>query len=1508
MPENENLTPSYDLDAILNNSTSIALNPAENIDTVDFGYKPVAPELGAIGNYVWLDEDSDGYQDAGEAGIPNVIVELQDGDGNLIKSTTTDATGHYLFPDLEAGTYTVVVATSNQSAGGALEGLSQSSAQPIPSGSDFGNQTTPYTISLGEGKENLTADFGYNWNPTDDVNENTGTATIGDHIWVDTDGDGVQDANEVGVEGVTVNLYNDPDGDGVYDNQVSSTTTDANGNYIFDDLTPGAYVVEVVPTGSPIDGYTQTGDPDKPGQTATNPDNKTTTPVMLAPGDVYLNADFGYQPTDNSQTGSIGDTIWFDANASGTSSPDAGEYGIAGVTVALIKDTNGNGIWDNGEPIIASDTTDENGNYLFEGLPLDTSYIVWVNDTNNVLNGLKATYDADGIDPTRPDMSATTLTAGSPNKLDQEFSYAPVDQSPNQALIGDTIYLDIDGDGTQDANEPALEGVMVVLTDQFGNETTTTTDENGHYYFEGLNPTGNYNVTVAPENFQARGVLEGLTNSGDPDGGNDNTSAVDLSTNGPINLDQDFGYTPQGGQVGSIGNLVWFDTNADGQYDSATETPIGGVTVDIYRDLNGNGQVDAGEPLFGSTVTMGTINSDDYGTNGNYLFGGLPAGDYAVDVTDVNGVLTGYTHSLGTAGNDNNSQIDPYAVSIAAGGQDLMADFGYYTPEAAIGNFVWVDTDDDGIQDAGEAGLANVKVTLEVTYPDGTTATVVTTTNADGYYTFGNLLTDEDYDGTGTAATPNTGGGDEPYFNISVTTPDGGYTPTLVDQGDSDLVDSDEHSGTKAEPKQGQTTVPTTVTDGSTEQPIASYDFGFQPPVELGSIGDTIWLDSDGNGTLDDGEVGIADVTVNLLDSDGNVIATTTTDANGIYLFDELPPATVTVQVDSSTLPEGVTQTFDRDGTPDHSTTVTLPEGENITDADFGYEPPAQVGSIGDYVWMDTDGDGVQDDDEVGIPNVTVILTDENGNQTTATTDENGLYKFQELPAGQYTITIDPNSLPTGVGQTFDLDGTLDHSTNVTLAEGQDKLDVDFGYQEQICTGTIGKTVFNDLNGNGTQEAGETGIAGAVVNLVGAGEDGKLGTADDIQYSSQTTDANGNYQFINLPAGLYQAKVDDSTIPDGLALTTGNEPELTIQTNCEQFNDANFGYAASVCQRSVMYGVHDAGSFNSQFFKLDLGTGASSPLGGQYNNYDVESMELDPISNKLYGIGGGDGNQDGNLFEIDKETGALSEIGNTGTGGADEIVSAAFAADGTLWAFQQNVGLVTVDVNDGSSNVVWNHNVPGIPNWEGLAWDPNGSYLYGSEGSKMYRFDPDDQSVTQVCDDNFLPDATEALDFRFDGKMLGGWHNASDNALSIFEIDIATCSVLPADFDTPYNDVESLTSEECVVEGVVQGQVTNPSPDGRAAQAMAGVELKLEVDANRDGDFSESTTTTTDQNGNYKFVNMPTGDYKLTVVSTGETAEFNVEGRDLIQEVNLDGTTSPPTSGFEIFLPILTGN
>jgi hypothetical protein len=77
-------------------------------NTIDCGYVP--PCTGTIGDFVWQDTNGNGCQDAGEPGIPNVQVQLFSGCGSnitLVATTTTDSTGHYLFTNLCAGSYTV---------------------------------------------------------------------------------------------------------------------------------------------------------------------------------------------------------------------------------------------------------------------------------------------------------------------------------------------------------------------------------------------------------------------------------------------------------------------------------------------------------------------------------------------------------------------------------------------------------------------------------------------------------------------------------------------------------------------------------------------------------------------------------------------------------------------------------------------------------------------------------------------------------------------------------------------------------------------------------------------------------------------------------------------------------------------------------------------------------------------------------------------------------------------------------------------------------------------------------------------------------------------------------------------------------------------------------------------------------------------------------------------------------------------------------------------------------
>lgn len=167
-------------------------------------------------------------------------------------------------------------------------------------------------------------------------------ACLGDLVWEDLNYDGIQQANEPGVQGVKVDLY---DCAGNYLNQ--TTTTDINGKYSFCNLAPGSYKVKFgLPNGYSYTKSLQGGDvcKDSAGQFSEC--------ATLKPGDNYICLDTGiYRPA------AIGDYVWIDTNANGQQ--DEVGTGVPGVRVELY-DCNGN--------LLNSMNTDANGKYLFSGL------------------------------------------------------------------------------------------------------------------------------------------------------------------------------------------------------------------------------------------------------------------------------------------------------------------------------------------------------------------------------------------------------------------------------------------------------------------------------------------------------------------------------------------------------------------------------------------------------------------------------------------------------------------------------------------------------------------------------------------------------------------------------------------------------------------------------------------------------------------------------------------------------------------------------------------------------------------------------------------------------------------------------------------------------------------------------------------------------------------------------------------------------------------------------------
>ncbi len=220
------------------------------------------------------------------------------------------------------------------------------------------------------------------------------------------------------------------------------------------------------------------------------------------------------------------------------------------------------------------------------------------------------------------------------------------------------------------------------------------------------------------------------------------------------------------------------------------------------------------------------------------------------------------------------------------------------------------------------------------------------------------------------------------------------------------------------------------------------------------SLGDKVWEDSNKNGIQDNDELGIPGVKVTLKDSNGTVIETTETNANGKYSFDNLPNGTYKVDFEtpnnySPTTPNVGNDALDSDGPADALAIIS--DGNNLTVDQGFYRTEKPKYNVGDKVWEDTNKDGIQDDNEPGIANVTVTLKDADGNIIgTEVTDENGKYLFKDVTEGEYTIDFEtPNGYtPTITGQGF-LNSDSNGTTAKILVDDND-LTIDSGFYKVI--------------------------------------------------------------------------------------------------------------------------------------------------------------------------------------------------------------------------------------------------------------------------------------------------------------------------------------------------------------------------------------------------------------------------------------------------------------------------
>jgi hypothetical protein len=779
---------------------------------------------------------------------------------------------------------------------------------------------------------------------------------------------------------------------------------------------------------------------------------------------------------------------------------------------------------------------------------------------------------------------------------------------PQPIEIGHRVWKDLNGNGIQDANEPGIAGVTVELFDSANKlVATTVTDFNGNYYFGGGSGSGNsavqpnttYQIRINLGQAPLAGLGPTFKNAG-TDGSIDSDAAlngsnavVSFTTGGPGANDPtlDVGFK----QLASLSGFVYIDANDNGVRDTATggnggngETGIAGVTLTL-----------TGKDALGNTVNLTTTT----GFDGSYSFTDLQASDatgYTLTETQPAGFLDG-KNAVGTisgakVGHLAGPIVDTITGIVLPDGQaGVDYDFGELQP-ASVSGTVYVDANDNGVLDAGEAPIGGVTVKLTGTDDLGNAVSLTTTTAAaDGSYSFTNLR------------------------------PSGAAGYTLTETQPAGFLDGKNAVGTVNGAADGSLAGP--IVDTITAIRLNSgdagvgYNFGELQPASLAGV---VFVDLNNDGVQQSNEPPLPHVTITLTGTDdlgASVSLTTSSATDGSYHFTNLRPGTYTLtETPPGYFALGKTVVGSLGGTAGSTSVVgvTVTSGAAGAGYNFTLLPPA---SISGRVFADFNNDGVPDGPDFGIAGATVVLTSSdasgnggnggnngsggNGVQFITTTAADGSFRFDGLAPGTYTITdFISGGFFVGKSVVGSAGGTAapQQVTGIALAVGAAATGYNFGAVPVVDPAG---TVFLDLNRNGVLDPGEPGIPNVQVSISGTDVLG------NNVFTIQTTDANGHYQFGGLAPGVYTITENP---PLGYflgALQNGIPPAASVSVANRQF--------IGIDLTSAVFG----GGYNFAHLLAGVPT-AINPIGALFPQVDptfsgkIQLLGNGPVDNTVF--------------------------------------------------------------------------------------------------------------------------------------------------------------------------------------------------------------------------------------------------------------------------------------------------
>ncbi len=1125
------------------------------------------------------------------------------------RSTVTDALGNYAFTGLNAGSYTITEPTqpsgtnNGVTTAGAVTGGGGGSSGAATAVGTVPSAVTPIVL-LKNGGGAVASSPGNNF-------AEVAPSSIAGQVFLDQDDNGVRNAPDTALVGVTLQLLN------VSNTVVATTVTDAAGAYVFSGLAPGTYTVRepAQPSGT-ANGKTNPGAVGNGGSAGTAT-LQTVVPsqisgIVLPPGTAAAANDFAEVPAGRQVSG----RVFIDSNNDGVF--NGSDAGLSGVQLNLT------GTDFNSLPVSATTTTGADGRYVFAGLAAGTYTVTEPSQPASTSNGVTTVGSTGGLATATSvvpsAISSINLTGPATLSSNNDFGeiFVPAPPAPTTGVSG-TVYIDQNNNGAIDPGDDGISAVTVTLTGSSSTgqpvSLTTTTAAGGGYVFAGVppsNPAG-YTVTETQPAAYTDGKttvtpgLPGAPTAGKPvaAGGTDTITGV-IVTVGQL-AGYNFGELAPGG---SVAGFVYVDGNDNGVKDPG-EAGLPGVTV-ILSGTNSTGAA------VQRTATTGA--------DGGYIFTGLPASNpsgYTVTETQPVNYADGKTTVA-----SGNPGAPSAAKPVAGGGGDPIGgvvvtatstltnyNFGEKA-DGAISGHVYRDANGDGLRQTGEDPVAGVTIRLTGTDVNGQPVDRTIVTDAAGAYAFTGLVASN---GAGyviaeTQPATYTDGSD----SIRSGNPGviGGGKPVAV--GGLDLI-----SGVVL-PTHGQ---------------LTDYDFG---ELRVGaSVAGYVYADANNNGVRDPGEAAIPGVSVRLTGTDINGAAVSisqVTGADGAFFF-SVPPSNGAGYTLTETQPAGFTDgktnvaSGNSGGAPSHKPVgvgdndqiagIVLTGGAALTDYRFGEVPVPLLKPpiVNGYVYLDRNHTRVRPTNgtEEGQAGWTVVLKQNGAMICVTTTDATGFYQFDNLHCPGYEIS----GLPTGSGFsiTFSKDGNSlpavptsgDNRGQVPPTGGQ-ILNITLTSADRVVEQNLPLDPAGVVYNSVTRQP----VQGAQVTITGpAGFDPATQLVGGLAAMTQTVGADGLYQFLlqnNFPTGVYTLAV---TAPAGYmpAPSTSLPPCVNTLTvglavNPALIQASDFAPGGAVTPQTntaACPGLVAGGATTTQYFLTFLITnGGSAPI---LNNH----IPLDPI-------------------------------------------------------------------------------------------------------------------------------------------------------------------------------------------------------------------------------------------------------------------------------------------------------